>query len=167
MLRMEVSRRDRGEAPSAAMTDTSPQSITAWRGALAVFVLAFAQRIIAVFVWPTLTGIDELYQGIEQGHRLVFGYGLVPWEFDYAARSWLIAYATAGLMKASLLIGGQPAQYLALIGCSFAALSTAILVGAYLFARQQLRHREALYASLVPMTWIDWRRHHTLALTDE
>ena len=30
---------------------------------------------------------DEIFQTLEQGHRLAFGYGLVPWEYQSGARS--------------------------------------------------------------------------------
>ncbi len=33
---------------------------------------------------------DELIQYLEQAHRIVFGYGVVPWEFREFIRSWLI-----------------------------------------------------------------------------
>ena len=32
---------------------------------------------------------DELVQHLEQAHRLVFGYGIVPWDYHYGARNWL------------------------------------------------------------------------------
>ena len=36
------------------------------------------------YLWP-----DEIYQSLEQSHRLVFGYGIVPWEYRDAVRSWV------------------------------------------------------------------------------
>ena len=42
---------------------------------------------------------DEALQYIEQAHRLVFGYGVVPWEFRYDIRSWLIPLLVAGPMQ--------------------------------------------------------------------
>ena len=38
---------------------------------------------------------DESIQYLEQAHRIVFGYGVVPWEFRYFIRSWLIPLALA------------------------------------------------------------------------
>jgi hypothetical protein len=35
-------------------------------------------------IWP-----DEIYQTVEQAHRVVFGFGFVPWEFHDGFRSWL------------------------------------------------------------------------------
>ena len=33
---------------------------------------------------------DEIYQTQEQAHRLVYGYGIVPWEFRDGVRSWIL-----------------------------------------------------------------------------
>ena len=35
--------------------------------------------------WP-----DEIYQSFEPAHRLVFGHGLVAWEFLEGARTWAV-----------------------------------------------------------------------------
>jgi hypothetical protein len=42
---------------------------------------------------------DEIFQTLEPGHRLAFGYGLVPWEFQFGARSWLLPGLIGGFMK--------------------------------------------------------------------
>jgi GPI mannosyltransferase 3 len=39
---------------------------------------------------PNLGNPDETFQYMEQAHRLVFGTGLVPWEFIVGVRSWLL-----------------------------------------------------------------------------
>ena len=46
-----------------------------------VFVMAFAARLLPVLVFPGIHHADEAFQTVEQAHRVVFGYGLVPWEF--------------------------------------------------------------------------------------
>ena len=48
-------------------------------------------------VWP-----DEIFQTLEQAHRLAFGYGIVPWEFRAGARSWLLPGLLAGAMEAGI-----------------------------------------------------------------
>lgn len=37
-----------------------------------------------LIVWP-----DEVYQTTEQAHRLVAGFGFIPWEFTAGTRSWI------------------------------------------------------------------------------
>ena len=66
-----------------------------------VFLVAFGLRLIPGVFSPAIAHVDEIFQSIEQGHRLVFGYGIVPWEFQYGARSWLLGYASAGIIETS------------------------------------------------------------------
>jgi hypothetical protein len=51
-------------------------------------------------LWP-----DEIYQGPEQAHRIVFGYGFVPWEFRAGARSWIYPGLLSILFKGLALVG--------------------------------------------------------------
>jgi hypothetical protein len=67
--------------------------------------LAAAPRLWA---WRSDQGVfwpDEIYQTIEQGHRLAFGYGMVPWEFRDGARSWVFPGILGGVMKLTSLLG--------------------------------------------------------------
>ena len=41
---------------------------------------------------------DEIGQYLEQAHRIVFGYGVIPWEYREGMRSWLLPLALAGPM---------------------------------------------------------------------
>jgi hypothetical protein len=50
--------------------------------------------------WP-----DEIYQSLEQAHRVAFGTGLVPWEFEKGARSWLFPGLIAGFWKVLAAVG--------------------------------------------------------------
>lgn len=122
---------------------------------LAVSILALALRVIPVFFWPSVAQADEIFQSVEQGHRLVFGYGLVPWEFEYAVRSWLLPYAAAGIMRAASLFGDGPLYYLPAIGIACAALSAGSAACAFLWGNRFYGFRGGLIAAMVPMTWVD------------
>ncbi len=70
-----------------------------------VLLLAAIPRVWAAMsdqgmLWP-----DEIYQSVEQAHRLAFGYGFVPWEFQDGARSWLFPGALGLLWKLGMLVG--------------------------------------------------------------
>ncbi len=43
---------------------------------------------------------QETIQYFEQGHRLAFGSGIVPWEFEDVTRSWLLPGLIALAMQA-------------------------------------------------------------------
>ena len=54
-----------------------------------IFAVAVALRVLW-FNSYSAHHPDELIQYLEQAHRIVFGYGVVPWEFREFIRSWLI-----------------------------------------------------------------------------
>lgn len=81
--------------------------------------------------WP-----DEIYQSLEPAHRLVFGQGLVAWEFIEGARNWTFPGLLAGLLKLSATIGlDDPSQYVTLVKLTFALIGVATAYGSYLLAR--------------------------------
>src|SRR5207344_1355382 len=53
-----------------------------------VLVLAFAVRFAVGLATDSVLQPDEVMQYLEQAHRLVFGAGLVPWEYEYGTRTW-------------------------------------------------------------------------------
>jgi GPI mannosyltransferase 3 len=75
---------------------------------LLVFLpLAALPRISAAasdhgMLWP-----DEIYQTVEQAHRLAFGYGLKPWEFSDGLRSWALPGALSLVMRAASGLGAH------------------------------------------------------------
>ena len=69
---------------------------------------------------------DEIFQTLEQAHRLAFGYGLVPWEFRQGARSWILPGILGALMKALAFVGVKTGLGLAVaIKLLFAGLAAA------------------------------------------
>ncbi len=110
---------------------------TVGRGALAVVLLAgIALRIALGFrdhgiYWP-----DEIYQSLEPAHRLVYGYGLLAWEFIEGARNWALPGFIAGLMWVAQAVGlDQPEGYLGLIRVVFALIAGGTVWGSYRLAR--------------------------------
>jgi GPI mannosyltransferase 3 len=77
----------------------------AMASAFLLLPLAAAPRLWA---WWSDQGVfwpDEIYQTLEQAHRLAFGYGMVPWEFREGARSWVFPGMLGGVLKLASLIG--------------------------------------------------------------
>jgi len=60
---------------------------------------ALGPRLVNALVLRNVYAPDEVFQYIEQAHRLVFHQGVVPWEFQVGLRSWLIPLALAGPMQ--------------------------------------------------------------------
>lgn len=81
--------------------------------------------------WP-----DEIYQSLEPAHRLVFGYGLLPWEFVEGTRNWAFPGFIAGVLKLAALAGlDSPRQYLTSVRLVFCAISLGTVLGSYKLAR--------------------------------
>src|SRR5579872_2023631 len=79
---------------------------------VAIYLIAFALRLLPVFAFPGINFPDEIFQTIEPAHRLVYGTGLVPWEFLYGTRSWVLPGVIAGVMRAAQFVGDGPAVYM-------------------------------------------------------
>ena len=79
---------------------------------------------------------DELFQYLEQAHRVVFHYGAIPWEFRFGARSWLLALGISAPLGAARLLGlDEPEFYIPLIKLVFSLLSVSLIVSAYRIGR--------------------------------
>ncbi|HXG99358.1 MAG TPA: hypothetical protein VNI79_02955 [Sphingomicrobium sp.] len=97
---------------------------------------------------------DEAMQYLEQAHRLVFGYGVVPWEFRYSIRSCLIPLALAGPMQIGEWLAPNTSLYLVLPRALIAGLNFSPVIAAwYLGARSSRRH--AIVAMAVAAVWVE------------
>src|ERR1041385_2826027 len=67
----------------------------------AILLIAFGLRVGIGFVHPPSDWPDEIFQAREPAHRLVYGYGIVPWEWRSGMRSWVFPAAIAGIMRAT------------------------------------------------------------------
>lgn len=103
-----------------------------WGSAVVGFVLK--ARIAATddgINWP-----DEIYQSFEPAHRLVFGHGLVAWEYLEGARTWAVpGFVAVWLWLCKLVHAEDPATYITVVKVVFAALSTGAALGVDRLAR--------------------------------
>jgi hypothetical protein len=99
-------------------------------------VLAIVLRLVPTWFLPSVEHPDEIFQATEQAHRLVYGSGLVPWEFRLGARSWLLPGVIAGLMQSARLLGDGPDYYLPVIYLAFAALGSVPVACSFLWCRR-------------------------------
>lgn len=79
---------------------------------------------------------DEIFQYLEQAHRLVFGTGAIPWEYRYGMRSWLPPLLLAGPMQLGEWLAPGTALYLDLCRATMALLSLTIVISAYGIGRR-------------------------------
>lgn len=81
--------------------------------------------------WP-----DEIYQSLEPAHRLVFGYGLVAWEFRDGARNWAFPGFVALVLKACALVGITDSRsYILVVRGVFCLIGVATAAATFQLAR--------------------------------
>jgi phosphatidylinositol glycan class B len=131
------------------MTDESSTRPAAWL-LLAVFLSAWVARVVPAVLVPTIHHPDEVFQTLEQAHRVVFGYGFVPWEFEHAVRSWILPGFVAGIMKASLLVGDGPHVYMPLVSAVLAVIGALAVVCVFLWAQRLFGTALGLVAAALP-----------------
>jgi GPI mannosyltransferase 3 len=134
---------------TASLIGGSPLSRRSAEIGLAVLVaVAIVLRLQPILVEPSAVWPDEIFQTSEPAHRLVFGSGLVAWEFQLGARSWLLPGIIAGLMELSRIVGDGPDYYLPVIAVGFAVLAAAPVVCCFLWCRPLFGVTGALLAGL-------------------
>ena len=81
--------------------------------------------------WP-----DEIYQGLEPAHRLIFGYGIVAWEFQEGARNWAFPGFIALVLKGCQMLGvTDPRTYVMAVRAVFGLVGVATAAATYQLAR--------------------------------
>jgi hypothetical protein len=113
----------------------------------ALATLAIVLRLEPILLEPSAVWPDEIFQATEPAHRLVFGNGLVAWEFQLGVRSWLLPGLIAALMEFSRIVGDGPGYYLPLIAVAFGALAATPVICAYLWCRPMFGIVGALLAA--------------------
>jgi phosphatidylinositol glycan class B len=113
-------------------------------------------RLVIAIASDNLNHPDENFQILEQAHRAVFGYGLIPWEFRYAARSWITpGFAVLALYPLKLLGWDNPNFYIPLIRVILAFTSVIIIISAYHLGKKMAGMRAGLWAAFFCGVWYE------------
>ncbi len=148
---------------SDRQSDTRPPAGPTSRAATAELIrlcvgicaIALVLRIGLAIGLPSIYHPDELYQSVEQAHRAVFGYGIVPWEFRVGTRSWLLPGVVAVLLHGMAPFAPSPAVFMAAIHAVFAVLSLTPVVVACLWGYRDHGRAGALIAGAVAAAWFE------------
>ena len=97
---------------------------------------------------------DETIQYLEQAHRIVFGYGVVPWEFRYFIRSWLIPLMMVPPMALGEAIDPGGTLYLILPRAMVALLNLAPVAAAWVIG-SRISRQHAVVAMAVTAIWVE------------
>ena len=99
-------------------------------------LLGAALRLYVAFTDDGIFWPDEIFQSLEPAHRLVFGYGMVAWEFLEGARNWALPGFIAFWFKLCQAFGlDAPAQYLGVTRTVFVAIAVGSGYGVWRLAK--------------------------------
>jgi hypothetical protein len=113
-------------------------------------------RVALALFTDNLSHPDENFQIFEQAHRVVFGYGLIPWEFRFSVRSWLTPGLVAGLLYPFKLLGfDNPNLYIPAIRIILGLFSLWLVYSAYQLGRKIAGARAGLYAAFFCAFWYE------------
>ena len=129
----------------------------------ALLILAAVLRVAAAWT-PAVHHPDEIFQYLEQAHRLVFGYGYIPWEYRDGMRSWLVPGLFAAPMRLGSVLPGD--AYLLLPRLAVALATVGIVWGVWRIGARESRVH-AWLAAAVAAIWYDqvYFAAHTLTET--
>ncbi len=105
-------------------------------GLVCLVAVALGLRLVPVVFAPSLNWGDEVFQTVEPAHRLIYGYGLVTWEFQVGMRSWLLPGTLAGLIGIARIVGDGPEYYQTAIALALGLLACAPVVCCFLWCRR-------------------------------
>ena len=160
-------RRGRSESAFNLFRTSDAQFDAARRWFWGLLAAGFALRVAAALGGNYTLRHDELWQYLEQAHRLVFGYGLIVWEFSIGARSWLTVAPAAFLLAVANFFGlDHPNQYMEVMEVFHAALSMSVPVGMFFFARNYYGEKAAFAALALGCFWHEFVLFAPHALTE-
>ncbi len=127
-----------------------------WRGLPALVLAGLLLRLTFSFVALNIHLSDEVFQYLEQAHRFVFGYGLIPWEFRFGSRSWLRPLALAAPLHLCKLVGvDDPASSQFLVKALLCLLSVSLIVSCYRIGRNLVSESAGRLAALLACFWYE------------
>lgn len=122
----------------------------------ALLVIAFTARLVVAIAFPSVYFPDETFQYWEQGYRLVFGYGIVPWEYKAGIRTWIVPGAIGGVIWFVNQLGGGPAVWKAAVQVLLSLASLGIVSTAFFWARRLSGTGAAVLAAFVAAIWFEF-----------
>ncbi len=122
-----------------------------------LLLAGYALRLTVALSSDTFWRADEIFQYLEQAHRIAFGYGFVPWEYEAGVRTWLIAAVPLAVLKICDAFGfGHPDYYVPAVRALNATLSMLVPVGTYVLCKQLISERVARGALAIACLWYEF-----------
>jgi GPI mannosyltransferase 3 len=133
-----------------------PDRRSLWTKIHIIALVGFLIRLILVFVSDQINYPDEIFQYLEQAHRLEFGYGVIPWEYRYGIRSWILPGLFFGLLHIlHALHLDDPNSYIPIIKILLCILSISLIYSSYFIVRNIASENAGRLASLLMCFWYE------------
>jgi 4-amino-4-deoxy-L-arabinose transferase-like glycosyltransferase len=120
-----------------------------------ILAIALVLRVVIAYAMPSQCWPDEIFQSLEQAHRVVFGRGVIPWEFVEGTRSWVFPGVLAGVMKLTSLVSSSPGAYLLACATLLSVVSLAVVWVAFRWGEQLFGLRGAVVAAGTCTLWYE------------
>jgi GPI mannosyltransferase 3 len=129
-----------------------------------IFFIAISARFTASLPFAQLHN-DEIGQYMEQAHRLVFGYGITPWEYRVEMRSWLMPALLSGPMAIGNGLAPDSMAYLIAPRLLMACCSLSILWAGWRLGRA-ISPDHGWMAMSVAAIWFEFIQFGARTLTE-
>ncbi|HEY1496475.1 MAG TPA: glycosyltransferase family 39 protein [Candidatus Solibacter sp.] len=120
---------------------------------LAICALALVLRMAVAVLFPGFEHADEVFQTLEQAHRLAFGNGFIPWEFDEGVRSYFFVGIVAGVFRVADRIA--PGSYLLAARLVLSLFSLVAVWFSWAMLRRFASPRAAVIGAFLSAVWVE------------
>ncbi|MEE9252451.1 MAG: mannosyltransferase [Thermodesulfobacteriota bacterium] len=123
---------------------------------LIICLLGLWLRVGLGLLLPNIMMPDEIFQTLEQAHRLAYGYGIIPWEFWVGLRNWLLPMFLASVMYSTGWLAEGSTGYLIGVVTALSLLSLTPVVVAYRWGERVSGTAGAIIAASVCAVWFEF-----------
>nr|WP_295744736.1 mannosyltransferase [uncultured Acidocella sp.] len=131
------------------------RSLLQARPLLVCCLLALALRLPLAIWGQNFISPDEIAQYLGEAHRLVYGQGPVPWEYQVGLRSWLLPGLLAGPMELAKLAQLSPYAGIVLVRILLCFASLSLVWAGFVWGRMAHGPRGGLIAGGLAALWPD------------
>jgi hypothetical protein len=127
---------DQARPAAISRSDNDRMPPTQWIMLAAICIVALLLRLRVGINTTYLIHPDELFDYLEQGFRLAFGYGTQTWTYQDGIRSYLFPALLAAPMKLGSLLGAAPGSVLNAAAVFMSLMSLSVVAVAFLWGRR-------------------------------
>lgn len=120
-----------------------------------VLLAVFAVRFSMARLNPNFLYADEIFQSLEQSHRLVFGYGHIPWEYVSGTRNWLFPGFLAVFIWLGSIFSKSSFAYILLTEGILILLSLLPCWFSYSYCKRKYGTAAGIVAALIAGCWFE------------